>query len=320
MDAVDVRILRELTQANSVYPARPGLGTSYRSVARAISVSPGTVRNRVHRMTAAGVLTGSSVYANPNLLGLEVGAYAVEVSPRRRRHEVIARLRGLEGVSFIQVFRGSLLGVVFAYPDAPSRERMVGAVHRITGAESGTFTRVSYPPCHVMLTGSEWKLLARLVRGPFPSYAALARELGISVRTVKRQVAKLVHARAVLSVPTMDYRALSGCVPADLLVAYISPHVRHEAERKVLGLIEDRMIFAGVWADLGMFSLILPKISTVSQIAEEVSRIPGVAMSRAEIVEDHIDQVHTLGKYVDHQVARLIASRGRSNAATAPSP
>jgi DNA-binding Lrp family transcriptional regulator len=311
MDVVDVRILRELAQANSVYPARPGLGASYRGIARTLSVSPGTVRNRVLRMAATGVLTGSSVYANPNLLGLEVGAYAVEVSPSRRKREVVDRLRGLEGVYFLQNFRGNLLGVIFAYPDARSRKRTVGAVHRITGAESGLFSRVSYPPCHVTLSGSEWKLLARLIRGPFSTYAALARELRVSPRTVKRQVAKLVHARAVLSVPTVDYRALSGCVPADLLVVYTSPSVRHEAERKILGLVGDRMVFAGVWVDFGMYSLILPKVSAATEIAEEVSRLPGVGTSRVEIVEEHIDQVHVLWKYVDRQLAPLSNSRGR---------
>lgn len=318
MDGLDVRILRELTQANSVYPARPGLGVSYRSIARTLSVSPGTVRNRVLRMTTAGVLTGSSVYANPNLLGLEVGAYAVEVSPRRSKREVVDRLRKIEGVYFLQNFRGDLLGVVLAYPDEGSRERAIGMVNRIAGAKSGVFSRVSYPPCHMTPTRSEWKLVARLVRGPFPTYAALARELGVSVRTIKRQLAKMVHARAVLSVPTMDYRALSGCVPVDLLVAYASPSLRHEAERKVLGLVGDRMIFAGVWADFGMYSLILPKVSAATQIAEEAARIPGVGMSRAEIVDEHIDQVQVLWKYVDRQVALHHPARGRPASAAAP--
>jgi DNA-binding Lrp family transcriptional regulator len=319
MDGLDVRILRELTQSNSVYPARPGLGASFRSIARTLSVSPGTVRNRVRRMTGSGVLTGSSVYANPNLLGLEVGAYAVEVSPRRKKREVVDRLRGLEGVLFLQNFRGGLLGVVLAYPDERARERAIGAVHRITGAPPGVSSRVSYPPCHVTLTRSEWKLVARLVRGPFSTYAALAGELGVSVRTVKRQLAKLVHARAVLSVPTMDYRALSGCIPVDLLVAYASPSARHDAERKVLGLVGDRMIFAGIWADFGMYSLILPKVSAATQIADEVSRLPGVGMSRVEIVDEHIDQVHTLWKHVDRQVAVHHATRGRAAPVAQPS-
>jgi DNA-binding Lrp family transcriptional regulator len=316
MDDLDVHILRELTQANSVLPARPGLRASYRNIARALAVSPGTVRNRIGRMYTSGVLTGSSVYVNPNLLGLEAGAYAVEVSPRHRKREVIGHLRELEGVYFLQNFRGSLLGVTFVYPDAESRERTLEEILRITGAEGGAFSHVPYPPCHVTLSRSEWKMVSRLVRGSFSTYSTLAQELKVSVRTIKRRVTKLVRSHAILSVPTMDYRALSGCVPVDLVVAFSSPAARHEAERRILALVGDRMIFAGVWTDFGLYSLILPKVSTATQIAEEVPRIPGVGMSRVEIVEEHIDQVRALHPYVDRQWAGSTSARPR----TLPSP
>jgi hypothetical protein len=68
------------------------------------------------------------------------------------------------------------------------------------------------------------------------------------------------------------------------------------------------MVFAGVWTDLGLYSLILPKVSLATEIAEEVPRIPGVGMSRVEIVEEHIDQVQTLHAYVDRQLAALAAT------------
>lgn len=301
MDDLDVHILRELTQANNVNPARPGFRASYRSVARALGVAPGTARNRINRMYASGVITGSSVYANPNLLGLEVAAYAVEVAHGRRKKEVVDHLRALDGMFFIQDFRGSLLGLAFVSADASARKATLQAIHRITGAEGGVLSRVEYPPCALTLLPSEWKMVSRLMRGSFSTYAALARELGASVRSIKRRVSKLVNGRAILSVPTMDYRSLAGCVPVDLVVAFTSPAARPEAERKVLGLVEDRMIFAGPWSDFGLYSLLLPKVSTANQIAEDVGRIPGVALHRVEIVDEHIDQVRALQPYVDRQ-------------------
>ena len=301
MDDLDVRILRELAQANSVLPARPGFRASYRTIAQALGVSPGTIRNRIGRMYASGVLTGSSVYANPNLLGLEAGAYAVEVAPHHRKREVVGHLRELEGIYFIQNFRGALLGLAFVYPDAASREEMLQEIRRITGATTGVFSRVPYPPCQLTLTRSEWRTVSRLVRGSFATYSALSQELGVSVRTIKRRVSKLVRSHAILSVPTMDYRALSGCVPVDLVVAFSTPAARPEAERRILALVGDRMAFAGVWTDFGLYSLILPKLSTATQIADEVPRIPGVGMARVEIVEEHIDQVRALQVFVDRR-------------------
>ena len=301
MDNLDIRILRELTQANSVVPARPLLGASYRNIARVTKVSPGTIRNRLRRMHDSGVLTGSSVYVNPNLLGLHVGAYALEASPRLRKPEVVDRLRALDGIFFIQNFRGHLLGTVFAYPNEASCRETISQIDRAAGAARGIFTRVSFPPCDLELSASEWRTISRLMRDGFPTYAALARDLGTSVRTVKRRVAKLARSHAILSVPTMDYRALTGCVPADLIVSFSSATDRAEAEREILAGVKDRMIYAGVWQDFGLYSLILPKVSAATQITDQVTRLPGVAMARMEFVEEHIDQVRALLKYVDHR-------------------
>jgi len=316
MDELDARILRELTQATRALPARPGFRASNRAIARTLQVSPGTVRNRIHRMSAEGVLTGWSVYANPNLLGLEPAAYAVEVSPGRKKGEVVERLRALEEVYFIQNFRGNLVGLAFVFPDEESRAKTVATVQAITGARGGIFSRVHYPPCSVTLTPPEWRLLSRLTRGRLSTYAALARELGASVRTIKRRVTKLVRGRAILSVPTLDYRALSGCVPVDLVVAFTSPATRHEAERRILTLVGNGLIFAGSWADLGLFSLLLPSVGTATRLADEVPRIPGVRMARVEIVEDHIDQLSALHRYVDRQwAASLLPGSGPGKSA-----
>jgi DNA-binding Lrp family transcriptional regulator len=234
-------------------------------------------------------------------LGIEAGAYAVEISSRHRKGEALERLRTLEGVYFLQIFRGNLVGVAFAYEGDRSRAEKIAAIHRITGAETGIFSRVMYPPCNITPSRAEWKLVSRLVRGPFRDYTTLARDLGVSVRTVKRRISKLVHAHAVLSVPTMDYRALSGCVPVDLLVAFASPETRPEAEREIFRLLGNQVVYAGVWADLGMYSLLLPRLSGATQLAEQVPAIPGVRLARAEIVEEHIDLVEALQKYVDRQ-------------------
>ena len=301
MDDLDIRILRELTQANGVVPARPSLRTSYRNIARATRASPGTIRNRIQRMVASGVLTGSSVYANPNLLGLGAGAYAFEASSRRRKQEAVERLRAIGEILFVQNFRGSLLGTAFVYENEAARTQTISRMHQATGATRGIFSRVIYPPCDLELSPSEWRMVSRLMRDGFPSYSALARDLHTSVRTVKRRVAKLVDSHAILSVPTMDYRALTGCVPADLIVSFASPSDRPEAEREILRLVSDRMIFAGIWQDFGMYSLILPKVSTASQVADHVTRLPGVAMARIELVEEHIDQARGLLKYVERR-------------------
>ncbi len=117
LDTLDVAILREMTQAQMILPGRPGVTPSMREVARKVDLPAATVRYRIQRMYASGVIRGSSVFPNFNLLGLKGGAYTVDVSPLQDKSDVVRRLREIQGVISIHDFVGSLVWSVFAYPD-----------------------------------------------------------------------------------------------------------------------------------------------------------------------------------------------------------
>jgi DNA-binding Lrp family transcriptional regulator len=303
LDKLDIFILRELTQAQSLLPAKPGLRSSYREIARKLGVSPGTVRNRINNMYASGTLMGSSVYPNPRILGLKVGAYAVEVSSSLTKKDVIEKLKIVKGMLFIQNFHGRLLGIAFVYENEQSRQKKLALLNSVAGAESGTFSRVLYPECTVTLTGAEWKLISRLSKGGFGSYSELAADLEISVRTLKRELSRIVAGRAILSVPTMDYRSIGGSVPADLIVSFKTPDDRKEAENRIMKLVTDSMIYAGVWEDFGMYSLILPRVVAATDRTERINLIPGVGSARIEFVDEHIDLAKTMSSYVERKIA-----------------
>ncbi|HZW54964.1 MAG TPA: hypothetical protein VFF30_01605 [Nitrososphaerales archaeon] len=308
MDALDIRILRELTQAQSVLPARPGLGSPYREIAKRLRISAGTARNRIKNMYHSGVLTGTSAYANPRLLGLEVGAYALDVSNSLPKQDVIEKLKLIEGMLFIQNFHGSMIGLAFAYENQRNLQRKLALFKGIAGTADGVFSQVEYPTCTSAsaLSFLDWMLIARLTRGDgFRSYSQLAREMRISVRTLKRRLARLVTTRALLSVPTMDYRAITGSVPADVLVSFTSREQRVDAEKKILELLGEVMIYAGAWADFGLYSTILAKIVTATELVERIRKIHGVGLARVEFVYEHIDQARTLSEYVERRIAIL---------------
>ena len=326
MDSLDILILRELTQAQSVLPAKPGLQSSYRNIAKKLATSAGTVRNRIKNLHASGVLVGSSVYANPNLLGLKVGAYALDTSTSLPKRDVVGKLKLVDGVLFIQNFHGSLIGLAFAYENERNLQKELALFRIIAGAseeEDGVFSSVPYPPCTEpsSLSNLDWMLISRLtVGGGFKSYAQLAREMRISVRTLKRRLSRLVMTRAILSVPTMDYRAISGSVPADLMVSFAATDKRAEVEKKILELVGNLMIYAGVWKTFGMYSMILPKVVTASDLVERVRQIRGVGHARIEFVDEHIDQTRTLGEYIERQIANMKQTKTSVNGESTCSP
>jgi DNA-binding Lrp family transcriptional regulator len=302
LDRVDIRILRELSQSHTVWPARPGLIASYRQIARALGISPGTVRNRVGQLIRSGFLQGVSVYANPNVLGLLGGSYAIQVSPAMKKTQVIDRLARVDGVVFFENLRGSLLGIGFTYHDADDLEEKLSQIDRLAHSTRGMFSRVMHPPCSVSLTPPEWALVSRLMAGSFRTYSHLAGDLGVSVRTLKRRLAKLDRSGAVLTFPKMDLRAIAGGVAADLLVSYHDEPTKSEAQAKVRLLVDDWMIFAGPWEDFESYRLILPNVSRATELAEAVGQLPGVAHAQLELVDGLVDNFERLRHYVDRHV------------------
>jgi hypothetical protein len=280
-------------------PARVGLAPSYRSMARKMRISPGTIRNRLKALSSSGVLLGSSVYLNPNLLGLEGGAFAIEVSPNLSKEKVVEEMKRTEGMLFIHNFYSALVGIAFVYPKG-SLEGKLDCFRATAGAGdgSGIFTRVVYPPCSTSPTEQEWKLIARLSTGKYKTYAELAGDLDVSIRTLKYRMSKILRARAVLSLPTMNYRAIAEGVPADVVVVFNGRADRQLAEEKILALLGDYLVFAGVGSDYMVYNLVLPGLSMAADLEESIGKIGGVSNARAELVREHIDMSRNIAKLI----------------------
>jgi DNA-binding Lrp family transcriptional regulator len=298
LDGLDVAILRELTQAQMVLPARPGIGPTNREISRKLKLPPATTRYRIRKMYASGVIRGSSILMNPGLLGLKYGAYVVDVSALLHKPAVVERLKRVEGTLFLHDFIDSLIWVGFLYENDQALSSKLEEIKEIAGAE-GLFSRIPYPRCKASMNHSEAKLILHLLRGRFESYAGLASELGISIRTLQRTLSKLIEEGAVYSLPTVEYQKMSNCVPADLHVLFRDVETARASERTILPLVAEYLVFAALWDTLGMCSLILPDVVTMSRIVEKIRGVDGVAMARVDIVREHIDQASTLARYVE---------------------
>ena len=315
MDRLDVLILRELMQARTIWPGKPGLPSSYRSIARSVGTSPGTVRNRIREMSRIGFFQGSAVYPNLNLIGLRAGSYAIEVAASLRKSEVIRELARIDQVVTAQDFRGNLLGLGLVYATEEERTSLLAYIDRLARSRPGIFSRVNHPPFTGSLTVAEGRLVSRLVAGGFRSYAQLARELEVSDRTLKRRIAKIVGTGAVLSFPRLEYRAVVGGVLAELLVSFLDPRSKSAAVSQILTRVEPWLIYAGVWEEFDAYRLVLPNVSIAPELAEEVGRIEGVGAARVEFVDRVIVRLHALRKYVDRSVEAQRAGDPRTNAA-----
>jgi len=296
MDKIDIAILREMSQPQAMLPAKMDLPSSYREIAKRIGSSPGTVRNRVSKLYTSGVLTGSSVYINPTILGLKGAAFAVDVSRHVPKDSALERLKKDGSVLFIHNFRGSLVGISFVYRDYPTEtvERFL----EICEAEGGALSRIEYPSCKISMGDQEWQIIEYLSRGLFRSYSQLASELKMSVRTLLRRLSKLRTTGAILSTPALDYKAIRGGLATDIIVTFVTQESKLELKEKIMQLIGEYAIFIGDGTDYVVYNLILPSVTTANELASSFRNLKGVRMVRTELVEEHIDLTSNLRSYL----------------------
>jgi len=299
MDALDIAILRELSQAQSVLPAKVGLASSYGEMSRKLGHSRGTVRSRVEKLYTSGVIRGSSVFVNPILLGLYGATYAFDVSPSRQKSKVIEQLKLMDGIHTIHNFRGSWIGIHFMYEDEADLKKSTSKFLELSGASEGLLSRVPYPHCAIVLDKSEYSLIKVLSSQGFRSYAELSRELGVSVRTVKRKLAKLLGQGAILSIPRLDYRKIDAGLPVDIVAVFDSKESKMNAEKKILPIVKDYLHFLGNAEEYIVYNLILPNLALVNELSTAVNQVEGVRSTRTELVDEHIDMTPNLQSYFE---------------------
>ena len=288
-----------------ILPGRPGLKPSLREVARKLAAPPATVRYHFRQMYRDGIIKGSTVVPNPNLLGMKAGAFTLDVPSFQDKQDVVRELGAVEGVGFFHDFIGSLVWVVFFYENDQDLAKKLKLMEGIAGTQ-GLFSHVPYPPCSVNLNKAEAALMLRLVERGFDSYDELAKELGFSVRTLERRASKLVSVNALLSLPSVDYHKMRGRVPADLIILFGDREEARASPGRILPLVGDVLVLAALWDVVGMCSLVLPSVAEANDIAEQVEKVQGVVKARVEIVKDHVVQASRLRVFVE----RWMVERG----------
>jgi DNA-binding Lrp family transcriptional regulator len=263
-------------------------------------------------MIRTGFLQGIKCYINPSLLGLHGCSYAVELAAGRSKPEAVRKLVAIEGVLFIENFRGPLVGLGIAFDTEQSMRAAMAQVDRIAGSPGGICTLVAHPPAPATLSRAGWTLALRLMNGPVQSYRLLAEELRVPVRTLRRRLDKLGASGAILTFPKLDYGALTGSLAAELVVGFGDPALRGEAESRIQVITGDWSTFVGTWETFSIYRMFLPRVALVNDMAEEIGRIPGVQFARAELVDRLEDHLEKLARYAERELAGLEAGAPRA--------
>ena len=310
MDALDARILRALIWGQALWPLSGDPRTSFSAMARKLGVDEGTIRNRVRRSHRSGFISGWRTILNPSLVGGGEIAVWLDVGYPATQDEVLEAARLVPGAILLNRYHGKTLCIVLRYHDAYEAKLATELLLRIARAEWRVVGRIPFPACNLRLTATDRAVLRALHGDPRKPSATVARELGVSTRTVRRRLERLVEGRAVFAFPAPNPKAPTGTLMGGLFLT-CAPDRKKEVDEAVRKRLEEHIwhVFHMLpYAPGGFhptfYNLFLPNLAMAPEILRWAHDLPGVAECRLELVED----IETRFGIFDDELERLAAA------------
>ena len=282
MDRLGIGILRELLIDESTLTLQPDVRRPYCDIAKKLLVTEDTVRNRVHQMQQSGLIRGWRLGLNPTLLDQKMEYVLVDVNPPSSKEEVVQTARALPGVLGVQNFVDNTIGITLAYAEREELDTIITRLKRKARSQDSLSIKLPFLPCKMSLSDTDWRLVKAIQSDPRKPYGEVARELGISRRTVKRRANRMMKGHAFWLLPELDLKKLDG-VMAHLSVTY-PPGMKPEIDREIFHKYETLMVMGhSALPEYSWFAFVVPNVGAADDIRAWTSKLKGVVSARVSI-------------------------------------
>ncbi len=284
MDELDVKILRALISESRASPSSAEVRLSLRAIAARIEADDMTVNYRYKRLQKSGALSDWHLILNPSFFSRSVLDVVVDVQPESEKADMIRKLKLVDGVFMILNFFGRALKILTMYSTNESRSRTVELISRITNAERITQSRMPLPLSRTkLLTETDVKIIGALSKDARKSSALVAKELGLSTRTVRNRTDRLRQENTIFTFPSLNIYGIPGLIPVYLSYTYCNG-AKSSVARAMLTHFESSYLWGGFYdPDRGFIMLDAPTMGDVPRILEWAKSQPGVASARIDI-------------------------------------
>jgi DNA-binding Lrp family transcriptional regulator len=299
LDILDVRIVREFVQDRGMYPLQSDIRQSSKKVAGKLKIDEATVRYRIKNLRGSGFLKNWYVLPNPGLSFLRVAHMRLDIPQVRSttKHDVIKKIRLIQGVWMIINHFGSSMRVVLYFGHEASLKKQIELIAEISNCDDLLYREIHFPRCTIGLTEHDLTLVTSIQTDPTKSYDGIAKETGMSNKTVKRRLERMIRGRALFVIPSFVPRALHGAILAELFVVYDSPENTARTNDGIASHLDQNLMSAQLGdPEHTFFLLVITNISQANEILDWVRQQPGVKSAFMDLVEERIEQYEVFGQ------------------------
>jgi len=288
MDELDVKILRSLISERAVSPSNANVKLSLRGIAARIGADDMTVRYRYNRLQESNCLSIWSLLVNPSYFGYGVAEVMVDVQPESAKPDTIRKLKLIHEITGLVNCYGRAIQLFVIYNGEDSRARTIELISRITNAEKISLSRMPMPPSLTKnLTETDVAIVRALSKDARKSTVLIAKELGLSSKTVRKRVDKLRRDNTILPLPILNIASIPGIIPIYLTYAYTKREVNTSVDREVISQFDKNYIM-GSFSDREAGNIVSGALTMaeVPTILEWAKSQHGIATARVDIATE----------------------------------
>ena len=305
MDTLDIKILRGLLGSEPYGHCliNPRIPLSH--VARRLGVDKDTVSNRLKKLRETGFIRGWVAFANPSLFGVKETRLRFDVPAHTPKDDLVRKLRLIPGVGVIANLYGDSMQVGVLYETEESLRKSTELISRISSAEDMIRFDNVFPECTIKLSETDRDIIRCIRKNPRKSYKLVSKELGLSSRTVKRRLERLIDGKAISAVMAVDLNSVDGTM-VSLLAFYANPENSKEMNDRILSYLDD-CVFRAELGDKGhgFFNLIISNVARVQEISRWMRQQPDVSGYRVDLVQEFIQQSEALSDLIDRSPVKV---------------
>ena len=232
LDDLDISILKMLTTNSR---------TSDHSIARRLRVATNTVKNRIRKLMEEDVLLGFETHLSATFFNATHCWLSAQLHGSELEKKIVEELGRIDKVSFIMPTTENLMLIAmdfFNSTDLDNTIQQMSRINEITGINT-----LIYPSQHlhkkIDISPLDWKIIKYIRLDSRKSPSEIARECGVSTRTVNRRLKRLYNGGVIHHTITLDPMASRGTIVYGISTEYDARFPRDKVVGSILGSVKN---------------------------------------------------------------------------------
>ncbi len=288
-----------------VYGARGPDALKPSRIADGLDVSVKTAKARLQRLEDEGVVAGYQIYPNLRHLGVHWRSYFFRV-PSEKKEGLNPALVAVEGLVHIYDFFGPDLCIDLCYRDQPELERRLRLVSELLGAPRAFDWYENRMP---LVTGSlsslDWRIVKALRLRARTPLRDLSRDIGVTDRTIRRRLDRMVKEGGIDVVPLIDPTRMKDTLPAAFLFR-LNEDKAQAAIREIEHVFDSAYLSSWVppSPEMGHFItlLVARRMADLDEMRRRAGDLPGVESVEAFIPADVWHNEDWIDEAIDRKI------------------